>query len=98
MRFVFKTARLLQLYTNMKGSTKYSSSVIDAFFEVMAIIVAAPDERDFYAIKSLHFEKLQGDRRGERSLRLNDQYRLVVSLEQDKQGKYLLIDKITDYH
>ena len=39
-----------------------------------------PDERDFYALKSLHFEKLQGDRAHERSMRINKQWRLIVEL------------------
>ncbi len=63
----------------------------------MSVIDAATDERDLYALKGFHFEKLKG--RGEdRSLRLNKQWRLIVSLEKDDDGSYLLIIDIEDYH
>jgi toxin HigB-1 len=53
-----------------------------------------------YAQKSLRYEKLQGSRGKdrERSLRLNDQWRLIVTEEADEEGRYLLIHKIEDYH
>lgn len=100
LRFYFYTNKLKSLYTEEKGAHKYPAEVIDAFFEVMAIIAAAPDERTLYHYKSLHFEKLRGKRGklGERSLRLNKQWRLIVTLEKDKDGKYVLVIKIEDYH
>jgi toxin HigB-1 len=54
----------------------------------MAIIAAALTERDLYANKGLRFEKLVGQRgkQGQRSLRLNKQWRLIVTLEEDKEG------------
>lgn len=64
----------------------------------MAIIDSAADERDLYAFKGLRFEKLLGDRTGERSIRLNRQFRLILWLERDDQGKYLSISDIEDYH
>lgn len=74
--------------------------MIDAFFDKMAVIRAARDENDLRAIKSLHFEKLQGERglRGERSIRLNRQFRLILRLETDEQGKLVCIISIGDYH
>ncbi len=98
MRFHFYAKKLQVLYTRRSGAGRYPHVVIIAFFEVMAVIAAAKDERDFYALKSLHFEKLKGDLRGARSLRLNDQFRLIVTIERDRDGRYLLIKKITDYH
>ena len=64
------------------------------------IIDGAPDERDLYKFKSLHFEKLAGKRgkQEQRSLRLNDQFRLIVKLDRDSEGKYILIIDIEDYH
>jgi proteic killer suppression protein len=62
------------------------------------VISAAPDERDFYALKSLHFEKLQGKREGEHSMRLNDQWRLVLKFKAREQGKTVVVISIEDYH
>lgn len=98
MRFTFKTRKLLQLYEEDKGAAKYDSGAAAAFFEVMAIIDSAPDERTLYGLKSLHFEKLKGKRKHERSLRLNKQWRLIVEILSDVEGNFLLIKDIEDYH
>jgi toxin HigB-1 len=66
----------------------------------MQQIRAALDERAFYALKSLHFEKLEGARSHQRSMRLNDQWRLIVELldDDDGNGKTVLVVEIADYH
>jgi toxin HigB-1 len=99
LRFKFKKKKIELLYTEEKDAHKYPG-VIDDFFEVMAIVQAASNERDLYANKGLRFEKLSGKRskQNQRSLRLNKQWRLIVVLEQDKEGKYILIIDIEDYH
>jgi proteic killer suppression protein len=99
VRFRFRDKKLEALYTEEKNAHKYPN-VIDDFFEVMAVIQAALDERDLYANKGLRFEKLSGQRgkQGQRSLRLNKQWRLIVTLEADEEGSYLQIIDIEDYH
>jgi proteic killer suppression protein len=99
VRFQFKDKKLAALYTKEKDAHKYPG-VVDDFFEVIAIIGSAPDQRDLYAQKGLRFEKLSGKRgkQGQRSLRLNQQWRLIVTLEEDEQGAYLQIHGIEDYH
>lgn len=98
MRYRFKSNKLEALYTNEKGAHKYPEAVINGFFAVMDRIVAAVDERDLYALKSRKLESLQGDREGQCSMRLNDQWRLILQFETDDDGKYLLIVEIVDYH
>jgi proteic killer suppression protein len=49
-------------------------------------------------MRSLHFEKLQGDRIGQHSLRLNKQWRLIVKLETTNIGRQLVVIEIVDYH
>lgn len=99
MRFQFKKKKIELLYTEEKNAHKYPG-VVDDFFEVMAIIEAAESEQDLYAFKGLRFEKLSGKRgkQNQRSLRLNDQWRLIVLLEKDAEGKYILVIDIEDYH
>lgn len=99
MRFRFKDKKLEALYTEEKDAHKYPG-VVDDFFDVMTTIQAAPDERDLYAQKGLRFEKLAGKRgkQGQRSLRLNKQWRLIMTLEKDAEGAYLQILRIEDYH
>jgi len=98
MRFRFKTEKLLALYTNREGAKKYPRQVVESFFEVMAIVDAAKDERDLYAFKGLRFEKLSGRRKDERSLRLTGQWRLTLTIEHGEQGNCLVIQEIVDYH
>lgn len=98
VRFRFANRKLEQLYTAEAGAAKYPPHVLDAFFEVMEVIRAAPDERDLYVLKSLRYEKLKGKRKHQRSLRLGSQYRLVVQRLEDEAGLYLLIEAIEDYH
>jgi proteic killer suppression protein len=98
LRFYFADNKLERLYTEEKGAHKYPEGVADAFFEVMAVIAGARDERDLRALKSLRYEKLKGKRSHQRSLRLNDQFRLVVEREEDEDGYLFRIVAIEDYH
>ena len=64
----------------------------------MNFIRQAVDERDLYGMKSLHFEKLKGARSEDRSIRLNDQWRLILRFEGDGSSKTVVIMSIEDYH
>lgn len=64
----------------------------------MAAIKSAVSEADLRALKSLHYEKLSGNREGQRSLRLNNLQRLIVQVEEDEKGKLFSIIEIVDYH
>ena len=63
-------------------------SIVKAYRKRLQMIRAARDERDFYALKSLHFEKLKGDREGQHSMRLNQQWRLILRLEKRGDGSH----------
>ena len=64
----------------------------------MALIANAPDERDLRAMRSLHLEKLEGDRKGQHSIRLNDQYRLIFRLRTGDDGRVAVVIELVDYH
>jgi len=98
MRFRFGDKKLQALYTDETGAEHYERSVVKGFFRVMAIIQSAPDPRDFYKFKALHYEKLSGDRAGQHSFRLNGQWRLIVRIERDDEGQEVVIIEIVDYH
>ena len=72
--------------------------VVKGFRKAMQAIRNAVDERDLYALRGLRFEKLSGDRKGQRSLRCNDQYRLIVTLVGKGKQKKVRVIEITDYH
>lgn len=94
VRFVDKVLEGLE----REDSPDFSEAVIKAFRKRMQTIRAAMDERDFYALKSLHFEKLKGDRSHQHSMRLNDQFRLILEYDGTGPDKTVVIVAIEDYH
>ena len=98
MRFVFKNNELQLLYTERKDAHKYPIQVVNGFFRVMAIIRNAQDERDLRAIRSLNYEALKGNRSHQNSIRLNQQWRLIVERHEDNEGRILWVIEIEDYH
>lgn len=89
---------LLRLETDRAATAGHGDAVDKGFRKVMQIIRAAVDERDLYRHKSLHFEQLDGPRAGERSLRINKQWRLIVELRESAPNKKVGIRGIEDYH
>ncbi len=72
--------------------------VVKAYRMRIQAIRAAIDERTFYAMKSWHYKSLQGKRNHQKSIRLNDQYRLIVELEDRNNGKCVVVIGVEDYH
>lgn len=68
------------------------------FRKVVGLVVQANDERDLRAMVSLHYEKLEGGRAGQRSLRLDKQWRLIVRVETAEDQKTIVVIEIVDYH
>ena len=60
--------------------------------------MAAESELDLRNYKALHYEKLSGDRVGQHSIRLNQQWRLIIRVDIDDYGRLLVIIEIIDYH
>jgi proteic killer suppression protein len=98
VKFEFSSSKIRRLYLEEFGARKYPPEVVDAFFEVMAVIDAAESEQDLRNLKHLRFEKLKGPRKHQRSLRLHGGFRIVVQLVTDEQGTYLLVEDIENYH
>lgn len=76
----------------------FPSEVVKSYRKRVAFIRAAIDERDFYAMKSLHFEKLKGDRDGQYSMKLNKQWRLILEFKKNQNNKNVVVVSIEDYH
>jgi toxin HigB-1 len=94
----FKDESLAQLETDASYSAGFGDAVVKAYRKRMQQIRAATDERTFYAFRSLHFEKLHGDRAGQFSMRLNDQWRLILELRGEAPRKTVYVVEIVDYH
>lgn len=97
MRFQFEDSDLSRLYYEDNNRGNYPEYVVNAFFKKMQIIRGAKNENDIRAIKSNHFEKLTGEH-NRYSIRLNDQYRLIFSIEKDEICKLILIKEISNHY
>jgi toxin HigB-1 len=98
MEVRFKQAFLDRLEADPGYDHGLPAAVVKAYRKRMQTIRAAPDERVFYALKSLHFEKLKGKRDQQHSMRINDQWRLIIEFERKPPGKVVVVVDVEDYH
>lgn len=98
MNVTFGDRDLERLEADATFSAGFSDPIVKAYRRRMQQIRAASDERTFFAYRSLHCEKLSGDRAGQYSMRLNDQWRLVFELQGKAPEKVLHVVQIVDYH
>jgi proteic killer suppression protein len=98
MEVEFSDHELNRLETDLFFNAGHSEAVVTAFRKRMQLIRAAIDERDFYALRSLHFEKLKGERSHQRSMRLNRQWRLILEIKPGKPKNVAVVVAIEDYH
>jgi proteic killer suppression protein len=98
MKIKFADQDLARLETDDPPTERFSVSIIKAARRKLNFLRAAHDERDLRNWKSLHYEKLIGDREGQRSIRLNKQWRLILTLEQSDSETVITVHEIVDYH
>ena len=98
MDVTFKDSSLDRLETDANFSGGFGDGIVKAYRKAMQHIRAALDERTLYSRRSFKFEKLKGDREGQYSLRLNDQWRLIVELRGGNPQKTVHVIEIVDYH
>lgn len=98
MDVTFKNQSLDRLETDASFNAGFGDVVVKAYRRAMQHIRAAADERTLFARRSFRFEKLKGDRAGQHSMRLNDQWRLIVEMQGEGRDKKIEIIEIVDYH
>ena len=98
MEIEFQDEDLKRLLESDEGKSRFPVEVIKMYRKRMQFIRSARDDRDLRAMKSLHFEELKGGRKGQHSIRLNKQYRLVFRIEGKKEERLIVVVSIEDYH
>ena len=98
MEVEFIESDLARLEVEKEFMAGYDRAVIRGFRKVMQAIRAAPDERDLYALRGLRMEKLLGKRQHQHSLRINDQWRLIIQILGRGSDKTIRVVAIEDYH
>jgi len=72
--------------------------LVVAYRKKIQVLDSAMDERDLRAMRSLNLEKLKGDRAGQYSVRLNDQFRLILTFHTEDDGRVVVVLELVDYH
>lgn len=98
MEVEFAEEWLALIETDQAGQTRLSVAIIKSARRKLAVLRAAPDDRTLRAWKSAHYEKLKGDREGQRSVRLNNQFRLIFLVNETTAPATVTILGIEDYH
>lgn len=99
MRVVYEDDDLRRLAEDASfAPRRWGSDIIRAYRKKIQLLYAATDERDLYAMRSLRLEQLKGNRAGTSSIRLNDQFRLIIKFETDDAGRTVIVIEMVDYH
>lgn len=77
---------------------QWGRDLVVAYRKKIQVLDSAKDERDLRAMRSLNLEKLKGDRTGHYSIRLNDQFRLILTFRTEDDGRVVVVLELVDYH
>jgi proteic killer suppression protein len=98
MEIEYRNPDLDRLETDGTFTAGFSRDIVKAFRKRVQAIRAAVDERDLFAIRGNRFEKLKGNRSHQYSMRLNDQWRLILEIKQSSPKNVIIVIDIEDYH
>ena len=98
MKVIFENKTLALIETPEAAETRLPVAVIQSARSKLNAIRAATDERTLRNWKSLHYEKLKGDRKDQRSIRLNNKWRLIFRLNDQCTPNEIIVIGIEDYH
>lgn len=98
MEVEFGDADLDKLEIDPRFTGGFSAGIVGAYRRRIQQIRAALDERDLYHFGGARFKALQGNRSHQYSMRLNDQWRLILELRGKGPEKIVHVVGIEDYH
>jgi proteic killer suppression protein len=102
MIVAFKNAYLQKIYEGKQvtGKPKYSHDVILKFKKTVLMLQYAESIKELRKFRGLNFEALKGDYKGYFSVRVDLQYRLILSVEKDvvKFTDVLIIEDLTNHY
>ena len=102
MQVRFDSLRLEKLFktplSELKGKQAFPVEVIKQFKKKIPLFMAITKLDELRALKGLNFEYLKGDRKGECSIRLNDQYRLIFVPVSENEIKVILVTEISKHY
>lgn len=94
MEIEFRDKTLALVETDRAPETRLPISVISSLRNKLRFLRNAPDDRSIRNWKSLHYEKMEGD---ERSIRINDQFRLIFTIETSSNPNRLTVLRVWNH-
>ena|ERR1700744_137019 len=106
MEVQFKNKDLEEVYRTGKevGKPRYGTGVVRGFIARINTLRTAANSNVLIQFKSWYFEALKKEAKykGMHSIRVNDQYRILLKIVKDKNGTEIAeiveIHDLTDYH
>ena len=98
MKISFSNKDLRDLFYAEKPPKGISANVLRGFQKKVNFIKNAKDLQDIRNWKSLHFEKLTGDRQGQYSIAIDDSWRIILRIEKDENGNLIFILELTNHY
>ncbi len=100
MRLRFEDDALRKLHEDASFNLpQFGTDVVQSYRKKMGFLAACSNVQDVRAMRSLRLEKLSGKRKGQHSIRLNDQWRVILRFENTKvEGETTVVVQIVDYH
>jgi toxin HigB-1 len=101
MVVLFQNKKVLELYQSevkiCVSKYKFSKHIVEKYKLRIGQLIDAPDLKTLGQIKSLNFEKLKGDRKGQLSIRVDNQFRICFRQLNDHEISVEILE-LTDYH
>ena len=99
MQIVFQKEYLSELYYNGKSSDKkhrFQPDIVKRYTHVINTLISANGIEDLFPLRSLNYEKLEGDMKGYESVRVNDKYRVIFRSEKIESEQLITVCNIID--
>ena len=97
MQVVFRTRKLQRQYANSADAVRaYGRDIGRKYIQRIDQLLAAASEQDLYALRSLRYHALTGDRGGQHAIDLTGNVRLIVTTDRAKDT--VTIETVEDYH
>lgn len=99
MTVTFEETYLRELFEHGHCSDKkhrYQPQIVKRYQRRVEQLRAAPRPETLYQLKSLNFEALKGNKAGKFSVRVNDQYRIEFTLDNDAENSIMTICNIVE--
>lgn len=97
MKVVFRDKRLELIWTEKAHELGLSFAVIKRAREKLHFLAEAPDERTLRNWKSLNYKIREGSN-DQRQIRINDQFRIIFTINNDVTPPVITILEIGDPH